>query len=67
MTLKNAAFVALIGTILLTILLAVSCVVSVAGFLHGVVSAASMLAALIRVFATLSLAVFFYVFHKAQA
>ncbi|HXI38777.1 MAG TPA: hypothetical protein VNH83_02310 [Bryobacteraceae bacterium] len=66
MTLKNAAFVALIGTILLTILLAVSCGVSVVGFLRGVVSAASMLSAMIRVFATLSLAVFFYVFHKAQ-
>jgi hypothetical protein len=39
----------------------------VTGFLGGVVSAAAMLASVIRVFAALSLAVFFYVFHKAQA
>ena len=67
MTLKAAALLSLIGMILVTILAAVSCVVSVSGFLQGVVSAASMLAALIRAFATLTLAVFFYVFHKAQA
>ena len=67
MTLKAAALLALIGMILATILLAVSCVVSVAGFLHGVVSLAAMLAALIRLFAAVALAVFFFVFHKAQA
>ncbi len=67
MTLKNAALLALIGMILLTILLAADCIVSVTGFVRGVVSAAAMLASLIRVFASLSLAVFFYVFHKAQA
>ena len=67
MTLKAAAFLSLIGMILATILLAVSCVVSVAGFLHGVVSLAAVLSALIRLFAALTLAVFFYVFHNAQA
>jgi uncharacterized Tic20 family protein len=67
MTLKNAAFLALVGMILLTVLLAAGCIVSVTGFLNGVVSAATMLASLIRVFATLTLAVFFFVFHKAQA
>ena len=66
MTLKNAALLALIGMILLTILLAAGCIVSVTGFLNGVVSAAAMLSSLIRVFAALSLAVFFYVFHKGQ-
>jgi hypothetical protein len=67
MTLKNAALLALVGMILLTILLAADCIVSVMGFLGGVVSAAAMLAALIRVFAALTLAVFFYFFHKGQA
>jgi hypothetical protein len=67
MTLKNAAFLALVGMILLTVLLAAGCIVSVTGFLNGVVSAATMFASLIRVFATLTLAVFFFVFHKAQA
>jgi len=67
MTLKNAALVALVGMILLTIPSAVRCVVNVAGFLHGVVSLAAMFSALIRLFAALTLAVFFFVFHKAQA
>jgi hypothetical protein len=67
MTLKNAAFLALVGMILLTILLAVGCIVSVTGFLNGVDSAAAMLASLIRVFAALTLVVFFFIFHKAQA
>ena len=66
MTLQNAAFLALVGMILLTILLAAGCIVSVTGFLGGVVSAAAMLASVIRVFAALSLAVFFHVFYKGQ-
>jgi len=66
MTLKSAALLALIGTSLLTIVLAVGFIVSLTGFLHGVVSAISLLASFIRVFATLTLAVFFWVFHKGQ-
>lgn len=66
MTLKSAALLALVGTILLTILLASGCIVSVTGFLRGVVSAGAMLSSFIRVFATLTLVVFFYVFHNAQ-
>jgi len=66
MTLKNAALLALFGMILLTILLAVSFVVSLTGFLGGVVPVMSLVASLIRLFAALSLAVFFYAFHKAQ-
>ncbi len=66
MTLKNAALLALFGMILLTILLAVSFVVSLTGFLGSVVPAMSLLASLIRLFAALSLVVFFYAFHKAQ-
>jgi len=53
--------------ILLTILLAISCIVSLAVFLRCVVPAISLLASLIRAFATLSLAVFFWVFNKAQS
>jgi hypothetical protein len=67
MTLKNSALLALVGTGLLMIVAAVSFVVSLAGFLRGVVPAIPLLASFIRVFATLSLAVFFYVFHRAQA
>jgi hypothetical protein len=49
------------------IVAAVSFVVNLAGFLRDVVPAISLLASFIRVVATLSLAVFFYVFHRAQA
>ena len=66
MRLKSAALLALVGMIFLTSLLAAGCIVSVTGFLRGVVSAVAMLSSLIRVFATLTLAVFSYVFHKAQ-
>ena len=67
MTLKSAALLALVGMILLTILMAVGSIVSLTGFLRGVVSAVAMLSALIRFFAALSLAVFFFFFHKTQA
>jgi hypothetical protein len=67
MTLKNATLLALVGMILLTILLAAGFIVSVTGFLRGVVSVVAVLSSLIRVFGTLSLAVFFWVFHKEHA
>ena len=67
MTLKSAALLALVGMILLTILLAAGWIVSLTAFLRGVVSAAAMVSALIRLFAAVTLALFFYVFHKAQA
>ncbi len=67
MTLKSATLLALAGMILLTLLMAASFIISVTGFMHGVVSLSAVLSALIRLFATLSLAVFFYVFHRGQA
>ena len=67
MTLKNAALLALIGMVLLTIVVGVGFIVSLAGLLRGVVPMISLLASFIRAFATLSLAVFFWVFHKAQS
>ena len=66
MTLKNAALLALVGTILLTVLLTIDCIVSLTGFMRGVVPVISLFASLIRLFAALSLAVFFYVFHKGH-
>ena len=66
MTLKNAALLALIGMVLLTVVVGVSFIVSLAGFLRGVVPAIPLLASFIRVIATLSLAVFFWVFWNRQ-
>jgi hypothetical protein len=65
-TLKTAALFALIGMALLTIMLAVSFIRDVSALLAGVVAAATALTSFIRLLASLSVAVFFYVFYKAQ-
>jgi hypothetical protein len=67
MTLKNVAFLALIGTLLLAILLAVDFIKTVSGVLNDVVPAVALLRSLIYLVAGLSVTVFFYVFHGAQS
>jgi hypothetical protein len=67
MTLKNAALLALIGTGLLTILLAVHFILDILNAARGLVPAMSVLTSFIYVLASLSLALFFYVFRRAQA
>lgn len=67
MGLKHAAFLALIGTLLLTILLAADLIKTVSGVLNGVVPAMALLRSLVYLLASLSMTVFFYVFNKAQS
>lgn len=67
MTLKNAAFFAWIGMILLTVMLAVTFIRDVSALLAGAIAAISVLAALIRLLASLGVTVFLYVFYKAQS
>jgi hypothetical protein len=67
MTLKNAALLALIGTLALTILLVTSLITDILNVLQGLIPAANLLSALIYSFAGLAVTVFFYVFHKAQS
>jgi hypothetical protein len=67
MTLKGAALLALIGTSLATILTVWQFVVTLVNHLHGLVAAAVVLSSLVEAFAWLSVAVFFYVFHRTQA
>jgi len=67
MTLKNAAFFALIGMTLLTILLAVVFIRDLLGSLSGEVAAMALLKSGIHLLASLGMAVFLYVFHKAQS
>ena len=67
MTLKNAAFLALIGTLLVTILLAVDLIKTVSGVLNDVVPAMALLRSLVYLVASLSVTVFFYVFQRAQS
>jgi hypothetical protein len=64
MNLKNAAFLALIGTILTTLLLAYNLIVSVLNVMRGLIPLDTLLSTMIYAFASFSLAVFFYVFHK---
>ena len=67
MSLKNAALLALLGTLLLTILLLLNLLNNILAFMRGVISPMVLLSSLIYAFAALSVAVFFYVFHRAQS
>lgn len=67
MTLKSAALFALIGMALLTVLLAAGFVRDVLNLLAGLIAATTVLMSLIHLLAGLSVAVFLYVFYKAQS
>ena len=64
MNLKNAAFLALIGTILTTLLLVYNLVSAILNVTQGLVPAMSIFPLLIYAFASLTLAVFFFVFSR---
>ena len=67
MTLKNAAFLALVGMILATILLVAGFIGDVFGVVRGLIPAMRLLTSFIYAFASLSVVVFLYAFHKAQS
>ena len=67
MNMKNAALLALIGTLLLTILVVLDFIKTVSGVLNDVVPAMALLRSLVYLVASLSVTVFFYVFHRAQS
>jgi hypothetical protein len=67
MTLKSAAFFALIGMILLTVLLAAGFIRDVSAILAGAIAAMALLKSFIHLLASLSVTIFLYVFHKAQS
>jgi hypothetical protein len=64
MNVKSAAFLALIGTILTTLLLVYNLVSAILNVTQGLVAAATIFPLLIYSFASLTLAVFFFVYHK---
>ena len=66
MTLKNAALPALIGTLLLTILVAADFIKTVSGVLDGLVPAMALLRSLIYLLASLGVTVFFWLFSKTH-
>lgn len=66
MQLRNAALFALIGMVLLTVLLAAGFIRDVVGLAQGAVPAIAVLTSGIHLLASLGLAVFLYVFHRAR-
>ena len=64
MNLKTAAFLALIGTLLTTILLVYNWTFAVLNVPRGLVPLDTLFSASIYAFASLTLTVFFFVFHK---
>lgn len=67
MTLKSAAFFAVICMALLTLLLALDFARDVSASLAGAIAAVTLLTSLIHLLASLSVTVFLYVFYKAQS
>ena len=66
MTLKNAALLALVGTLIIAALRVWDFIFTTLGFVRGAVSAAEFLSSLIYAFGACSVAIFFFVFHKRQ-
>lgn len=67
MTLKHAAFFAFIGMTLLTVVCAVGFIGDISALLAGAIAPMNVLKSLIHFLASLSVAVFLYVFYKAQS
>jgi hypothetical protein len=66
MTLKNAALLALFGTILMTALLVWSFVLTFLNVLRDLVPAVTLFQSFIYAFGCFTVTVFFYAFHRAQ-
>jgi hypothetical protein len=67
MTLKSATLLALIGTILMTALLAWDFAFTVLNVLRGVVPPVMLFHTFIYAFGCFSVMVFFFVFHRTQS
>jgi len=67
MTLKSASLLALIGTVLVTILLAWNLINNLLNVTRGLTPAVVLFSSLIYTFGAFCLAVFFFIFHKTQS
>lgn len=67
MTLKNAGFLALIGTLLLTVQLAADFIRIATAYFRDVVPAMDFLRSLIYLFAALTATIFFYTFFRSRS
>ena len=67
MTLKNAALLALVGTVLMTALLGWNFISNALNVLRGVDAPVVLFSSFIYAFGSLSVMVFFFVFHRTQS
>jgi hypothetical protein len=67
MTLRSAAFFAFIGMTLLTVVCAMGFIGDISALLSGAIAPMMVLKSLIHLLASLSVAVFLYVFQKTQS
>jgi hypothetical protein len=67
MTIKNAALLAFVGTMLMTVLLVWNFVFNFLNLLRGLVPAVTLFSSFIYAFGAFSVMVFFFVFHRAQS
>jgi hypothetical protein len=67
MSLKNAAFLAFIGMALLSVVCALGFIGDISALLAGAIAPMMVLNSLIHLLASLSVAVFLYVFQKTQS
>jgi len=67
MSLKKAALLSLIGTVLMTVLLLWTFVSNVLNAMHGLVPGVRLFSSFIYAFGCFSVAVFFYVFYRGQS
>jgi hypothetical protein len=67
MNLKSAAFLALVGMLLLTILSAADFVNIILGVVRGLIPAMAIVRSLVYLFASLCVTIFFWIFHRSQS
>jgi hypothetical protein len=67
MTLKNTALFAFIGMALLSVMCAFAFIGDISALLAGAIAPMMVLNTLIHLLASLSVALFLYVFHKTQS
>jgi hypothetical protein len=66
MTIKNAAFLAFLGTLLLSILLLWRLVMDILNVSQNLIPAVTLLASILYAFAAVTAAIFFFVFQSKQ-
>ena len=66
MTLKNAAFLAFLSTLVLSIVLLWRLVMDILNLMSGLIPAVAVLSSILYAFVAVTLAIFFFVFQRSQ-